>query len=280
MKLKYKINLVFSHKKKSVHQDWRSQVFLPPALLIAWFFLNLRVSANKITIMSIFFPIFGSFFLTSQDLKIIFLGSFGILIYFVLDYSDGAIAKISKTNSPNGLFLDLLMHPIAVVSTVAGISIGAVISAGPKVIPFAILTIIATLIANIKYAYIWFAVAFCTFQKKNISIYSLKKMNKKIKNDKSNKNLKNYIYRLLNNFCTFVFHENYLIFTLPFISLVHLFFNFSVDFRLVIVIIGAILYLPISIISIIKIIKNNKIYYNFLKPKNTRRSSVEQSIFD
>jgi phosphatidylglycerophosphate synthase len=280
MKLKYKINVVFFHKKKSSHQDWRSQLFLPPALLIAWFFLNLRVSANKVTIMSIFFPILGSFFLTSQDLKIIFLGSFGILIYFVLDYSDGAIAKISKTNSPNGLFLDLLMHPIAVVSTVAGISIGAVISAGPKLIPFAILTIIATLIANIKYAYIWFAVAFCTFKKKNISIYSLKKMNEKIINNKSNKNLKNYIYSLLNNFCTLVFHENYLIFTLPFISLVYLFFNFSVDFRLVIVIIGAILYLPISIISIIKIIKNNKIYYNYLKSKNRRRSLVEQSIFE
>ena len=274
MKLKYKINIVFSHKKKSSHKDWRAKLFLPPALLLAWFFLNLRVSANKVSIISIFFPIIGSFFLTSQDLKIIFLGSFGILIYFVLDYSDGAIAKISKTRGPNGIFLDLLMHPIAVISTVVGISIGAVISTGSHLIPLAILTIVATLIANIKYAYIWFAVSFFNFDKKNISINYLKEIPQKIKKDK------NDIYALLNNFCTFVFHENYLVFTLPLISLGYLFFNFSIDFRLVIVSIGAILYLPISLISIIKIIKNNKVYYSYLKSKNRSHSSVEQSIFE
>jgi phosphatidylglycerophosphate synthase len=237
------------------------------------------MSANTVSAISIFFPILGSIFLASQDLKIIFIGSLGISIYFLLDYSDGALAKISKTSSINGIFLDLLMHPLAVLSTILGISIGAIISTGPQIIPFVILTIIATLISNIKDSYIWFSICFFVFEKKIRRSFFYKKKIKKISNNTNN------IYRLLKNFCTFLFHENYLIFTLPFISLADLVFHFPIDFRVLIVIVGAILYFPISVISIIKVIIDNRLKYNHLKffyskSKSSKRSLTEQNIYE
>jgi len=279
MKSRYELSLVFAHKKKSTHKDWRGRFFLPPALIFTWIFLNLRMSANTVSAISIFFPILGSIFLASQDLKIIFIGSLGISIYFLLDYSDGALAKISKTTSINGIFLDLLMHPLAILSTILGISIGAIISTGPQIIPFVILTIIATLISNIKDSYIWFSICFFGFEKKIRRGFFYKKKIKKISNNTNN------IYRLLKNFCTFLFHENYLIFTLPFISLAHLVFNFPIDFRVLLVIVGAILYFPISVISIIKVIADNRLKYNYSKffyskSKSSKRSLTEQNIYN
>ena len=175
MKLKYKLQFVISQKKKSNHKDWRGRFFLPPALFFTWIFLKLRISANTVSLISILFPVIGSFFLASQNLKIIFIGSLGISIYFLLDYSDGALAKISKTSSINGTFLDLLMHPLAVLSTILGIAIGAIIEIGPQIIPFVILTVIATLIANVKDSYIYFAVCFFSFEKKIGTGYFYKK---------------------------------------------------------------------------------------------------------
>jgi phosphatidylglycerophosphate synthase len=279
MKLKYKLQFVISHKKKSTHKDWRSKLFLTPALFFTWIFLKLRISANTVSLISIFFPIIGSFFLASQNLKIIFIGSLGISIYFLLDYSDGALAKISKTSSINGIFLDLLMHPLAVVSTISGISIGAIYVTGPQIIPFAILTIIATLISNIKDSYVWFAICFFGFEKKNKNSYFYKKKIKKIDHSTNN------IYRLLKNFCTILFHENYLIFTLPLVSLVNLVFNFPLDFRVAIVVVGAIIYFPVSVFGIIRIIKDNRVTNNYnklfySKSKTTTRSLTEQNIYD
>ena len=61
------------------YDDWRDKVFVPPSIFLTWLFVNLRISANIVSLISGLFAIAGGIMLTSENKYIALIGSFGYL---------------------------------------------------------------------------------------------------------------------------------------------------------------------------------------------------------
>ncbi len=76
------------------------------------FFILLSIKANTVTFISFFFPfiiLFSAFYCASEAYFYIFLFS---VIYHILDYVDGNIARFLKTNNSLGQYLDSIVGNI------------------------------------------------------------------------------------------------------------------------------------------------------------------------
>ena len=74
------------------YDDWRDKIFVPPSIFLTWLFVNLRISANIVSISGVF-AVTGGIMLTSENKYIALIGSFGYMVYYLLDYVDGGVAR-------------------------------------------------------------------------------------------------------------------------------------------------------------------------------------------
>ena len=81
-------------------------IFAPIAKKLTPFFINLNLSANKITLISGLVGILGAIFFSSNNKYAVLVGSLGYISYYILDYIDGNVARIKNKSSINGKFLD------------------------------------------------------------------------------------------------------------------------------------------------------------------------------
>ena len=201
--------------------------------------------------------------MTSQNRATIFLGSLCFPLFYLLDYVDGIVARLNKKSSVGGQYLDLVMHQIVGIAIPFGIFVGALKAEGDYIIPFGILSVIASSFFLSRFSIGWFAIIMKFFEQK-IKING-EEINKKIK-----KNIrKNIIILILCRLGALLFHEDYAIFTLPLIFFLNLFlFNYFVfDIRAIITIYGALVLFPAIILDIIYY-ANNKIDSNLVNLKN------------
>ena len=99
-------DLEASQKSNDTEDRVDTILYGPFSMALAHFFIKHGVSANKITLLSLFFGILGSFFFYPQNVG---LNLLGILIeYFavVLDCTDGPVARLTNSSSQMGRFLD------------------------------------------------------------------------------------------------------------------------------------------------------------------------------
>ena len=251
------------------YQDFRDKIFLILANPLAYFFYKIGIDANTLSLTSGLVAIIGGILLTSQNKTIVFFGSLCFPLFYLLDYVDGIVARLNKKNSIGGKYLDLVMHQVVGISISFGIFVGALKAEGEYIIPFGLLSVIASSFFLSRFSIGWFSIIMEFFEQKT------KNNSKIIKLPKLVKRKKNIILLILCRLGSLLFHEDYAVFTLPiiFFSNIFLFNYFVFDIRAIITIYGSLILFPAIILDII-FYANNKIDSNFrnlnnknLKPK-------------
>ena len=166
------------------YEDFRDKIFLILANPLAYFFYKLRIKADTISLLSGFIAILGGILLTSQNKIIIFLGSLCFPIFYLLDYVDGLVARLNKKSSVGGQYLDLIIHQIVGISISFGIFVGALKGEGEYMIPFGILSLIASSFFLSRFSIGWFSIImkFLNIKLKNRNKINIKKVEKKKNN--------------------------------------------------------------------------------------------------
>ena len=249
------------------YEDFRDRIFLVLANPLAYFLYKLKIEANTVTLISGFVAILGGIFLTSQNRIIIFFGALCFPIFYLLDYVDGIVARLNKRSSVGGQYLDLVMHQVVGITISLGIFIGALKSEGEFIIPFGILSVVASSFFLSRFSIGWYSIIMKFFENK-IKSNDKKSKLKKQKNKK-------IIISILSRLGALIFHEDYAIFSLPliFFSNIFLYKFILFDIRAILTIYGSLVLFPAIILDIIYY-ANHKIDSNLrnlndknLKPK-------------
>lgn len=272
-------------KKKCVEErffpydDWRDRIFVPPSIFLTWLFVNVGISANIVSLISGLFAVLGGIMITSENNYIALVGSFGYMIYYLLDYVDGGVARFNGNIGVGGQYVDWIMHVVSSVSIFTGIFIVAFNIEGNWIVPFGILTLVSVSLSLGKYSFAWFSISMYHQQQKE-KLYPNKPQPIKIN---SIDNPRNNVVNFFRKFTTLLFHENYVIFYLPILTFFTLFTPFSlIDFRVIIIIIGGLIYFPIIINDIFRISRNsnidksyNEIFFENKKPNLPKDHFIE-----
>jgi phosphatidylglycerophosphate synthase len=238
-----------------LYVDFHDRLFVPPAIFLMWFFLRIGWSGNAVTFLSGAFALAGGIMMSSSDPLMILIGSFGYILFYLLDYVDGGVARMRNQSGIGGQYIDWIMHVVAAVGIVGGLFAGALLASGSWIIPFGILAIVATTLSLDRYAFAWFSICMHYQQQrtKGIAVYS-----KEI-------SYENRVFTSLNRFfrnlSSAIFHENYAIFLLPCLATLH-FFTYSyidIDFRIIIIIFGGVIYFPVVLYDIWKMAVDGRI---------------------
>lgn len=224
---------------------WRDRFFVPPSIWLVWFFVRIGLSGNQVSLLSGAFAIIGGFMMAAGDGLTIAMGSFGYIIFYLLDYVDGGVARFNRKAGIGGQYVDLIMHLVAAVATMAGLFAGAIISAGSWIMPFGIGAMVASALALGNYSCAWFAICML-YQQKRVS------GNVAFESSYSYQPRKRFmVYDLTRKCVLAIYHENYAIFLLPILALTQLFLPLIFpDFRVVLIFIGGTVYLPIMVLEL------------------------------
>lgn len=85
---------------------WVSQVIRPLSFYVSWFFIRLEVTANQTTYLSILVGSIGCVLLAIGGYSLSVAGALLINVWYLLDCTDGNIARFHQTTSPYGKFID------------------------------------------------------------------------------------------------------------------------------------------------------------------------------
>jgi len=95
---------------------WGHWVFTRLSVYLTKILLMLPITANQVTILSTILGIIGVLFMTSKNDFYYIFGFLFICLYWILDFSDGVIARYKNCTSVRGKYLDslghLLVHPL------------------------------------------------------------------------------------------------------------------------------------------------------------------------
>jgi len=253
------------------YDDWRDKIFVPPAIFLTWFFVNTGVSANIVSLISGLFAVLGGTMITSENNYIVLIGSFGYMIYYLLDYVDGGVARFNGNIGVGGQYIDWIMHIVSSISIFTGIFVVAYNIEGSWIVPFGILTLVSVSLNLDKYSFAWFSITMY-FQQQQQKHYPSKPQPIIINHTEIPRGKILKIFRKLS---ILLFHENYVIFYLPILTFFTLFIPLGlIDFRVMIILCGGLINFPIVLSDIFRISKNsridksyNKLFFENKKPK-------------
>jgi phosphatidylglycerophosphate synthase len=246
-----------SEERYFAYDSLQDRLFVPVAVYLVWFFVRIGVSGNAVSWLSALAAVLGAFLLTSSSSFVVFLGSFGYILWCLLDYVDGAVARCNDKGSVAGQYIDWIMHVIAHIAIIAGIAIGAINSVGPWIYPFVILGIVAAGLTYAKFSMAWFAV--CMEQQQRRA----RGLNVDLKEKAETTAASGWLwlcFEYVRRLTIIIFHENFLIFTLPVMAVV----QFSqvlgfIDFRVVFTVLAGGLYFQVQILEIHKLVVTKRI---------------------
>lgn len=95
-------------KGKDIWSWWNIQRRI--SIYFTQIFIFLKLSANQVTVLNLLFSLGGVYFLFLQNYLLAFIL---YQFYFIIDCSDGELARYYKTASGKGLFLDRMIHVIS-----------------------------------------------------------------------------------------------------------------------------------------------------------------------
>jgi phosphatidylglycerophosphate synthase len=246
-----------SDERYFAYDSLQDRLFVPIAMYLVWLFVRIGVSGNAVSWLSALAAVLGAFLLTSSDSSVVLIGSFGYILWCLFDYVDGAVARFNGKGSVAGQYVDWIMHVIAHIAIIAGIAIGAMNSVGAWIYPFAILGIVAAGLAYAKFSMAWFAICM-EQQQRRASSHDVQNWAKtKIVPASGRLWLWfDYIRRLT----VVIFHENWLIFTLPLLATAQFFQIFgTTDLRVVFTIMAGSLYFPVQVLEIHRLVITKRI---------------------
>jgi len=100
------------------------RIHLRMSIYFTWVFVNMGISANKITILSGILCLIGGVLLASESIILFFIGVLCFNFFPVLDCCDGHVARYNNNSTMYGRFLDWYMVFILDATMFVGLSIG------------------------------------------------------------------------------------------------------------------------------------------------------------
>jgi phosphatidylglycerophosphate synthase len=246
-----------SDERYFAYDSLQDRLFVPVATYLVWLFVRIGVSGNAVSWLSALVAVLGAFLLTSSDSLVVLIGSFGYILWCLLDYVDGAVARFNGKGSVAGQYIDWIMHVIAHIAIIAGIAIGAMNSVGAWIYPFAILGIVAAGLTYAKFSMAWFAICM-EQQQRRASSHDVRNWAKTEIVPASGRLWLwfDYIRRLT----VVIFHENFLIFTLPVMAALQLSQVLGfIDLRVVFTVLAGVLYFPVQVLEIHRLVVTKRI---------------------
>jgi hypothetical protein len=250
------------------YDSWSDYIFSPMAPYLAWCFIRLNVSGNGVSWISGFVAIIGGMLIATESRTMIFIGSFGYMLFYQLDYVDGTVARLTKKTGVGGQYIDFIMHVISHVAIMAGLALGAISQLGSDIYPLAILALVAAGLNHARHSIAWFAIAMEQQKRKarGLTVLPAEPQWKEYKDP-------HFLYEYVRKFTTLVFHERFMIFVLPVLALIQLFLiQGLMDFRVLLIILAAVLYFPISVFEIVRLTNRNGVdeaYWKLFASKST-----------
>jgi hypothetical protein len=227
------------------YHGWRDRLFVPPSIFLVWIFVRCGWSGNAVSLLSGAIAVAGGWLLASSDRMDVMVGSLGYVGFYLLDYVDGGVARVRGESGISGQYVDWAMHVVSAVSIWAGIFAGALAVAGAWIIPFGLLTVVAAALSLDRYSLAWFAICMHHQQQRAKGIVEEPRHGDYRARRRSRR------HRTLRNLSTAVFHENYAFFVVPGLALIHLIASPAlVDFRVILVLLGGVLYFPVMVYDI------------------------------
>ena len=245
----------------------QDKIFVPPSIFLVWVFLRLGFSGNGVSVLSGLLAIIGGVLIASNKPMFIFIGSFGYMAFYLLDYVDGGVARYNDKSGAGGQYMDWIMHVVSCVSIMTGLFIGAFSNTGLWLIPFGVLAVVASALSFDRYSFAWFTI--CMHRQQLTSKGTADKPLKEVKNIKK----KSLLFRGILKICTLIFHENYLIFSLPIVAFLNFYIFDFLDLRVVFIILGGVVYFPVMLYDIWRLASSgivdvayNKLFFSKEKP--------------
>jgi len=122
-----KPKIAMREKVGVTYNDFMSRFYLKISIYFTWLCLRLGMSANGVTLLSGAFAVIGGFFLALKSVWMVLLGAVFLFLYYVLDFSDGEVARYNKESSITGSFLDWYMLFVRDAAMFVGLALGALI---------------------------------------------------------------------------------------------------------------------------------------------------------
>lgn len=235
------------------YDTWSDHIFSPLAPYLAWLFVRLRISGNGVSWISGFSAIIGGILLASESTLLIIIGSFGYLLFYQLDYVDGAVARLNGKTGVGGQYIDFIMHVISHIAIMSGLALGAISQVGNNIFPLVVLALVAAGLNPSRFSIAWFAIAMEQQKRKAKGMDILP-----IEPDWHMYREPHAIYEFIRKFTILIFHESCLIFVLPSLAFIQFFLLPDVaDFRVLLIGLAALLYFPVSVIEIVRLTDRN-----------------------
>ena len=125
------MRITYAEVKRRQQEDFRTyptqnlyNVYRRFSSVFTYLFLRLGITPNQITFIYFFCCIFGGILLAAGTYLSMLLGVFFFLVFKVLDDSDGEVARIQKSHSAEGVYLDRVGHYIYSFCLGMGLAIG------------------------------------------------------------------------------------------------------------------------------------------------------------
>ena len=140
------------------YEGINDKIYSPVSVILVWVFIRLGWSGNAVSVLSGIVAMAGATLIANGDPLLIVIGSFGYMLFYLLDYVDGGVARFRGSDGIGGQYVDWAMHVVSAVGYASGIFAGAVAISGSWIIPFGVLTVVASALALDRYALGWFAI--------------------------------------------------------------------------------------------------------------------------
>jgi len=243
------------------YDDWRDKLFVSPSIFLVWIFVNLGWSGNAVSWLSGVVTIFGGMLIATNNKILILIGACSYMLFYLLDYVDGGVARYRNASGIAGQYVDWIMHAASAISISTGIFIGALNDTHMSwIMPFGLLFILTSSLQLDRFSLGWWAICMYRQQNKRDNKLASEICNVFV-DDESKKKSKSNFWRSMKIISTVTFHENYAIFVLPIFAILNILLPSDKfpDFRVVLTVIGGTIYFLHVVHEIVSISSENKI---------------------
>ena len=248
------------------YEGINDKIYSPVSVFLVWVFVRLGWSGNAVSVLSGIVAMAGAVLMATGNALLVVIGSFGYMLYYLLDYVDGGVARFRGSAGIGGQYVDWAMHVVSAVGFATGILAGAISVTGSWIIPFGVLTVVASALALDRYALGWFAICMHYQQQLVKNKENLKLEVETILSEPS------LLFRICRKITALIFHENSAIYLLPVLAIGQFFFPIEgYDFRVILIIAGGVIYFPVVLYDLVRMAKQgyiDKAYNNLFHDKS------------
>jgi hypothetical protein len=247
------------------YDGFNDKIYSPISVILVWVFVRLGWSGNAVSILSGIVAMAGATLIASSNEILVVIGSFGYMLFYLLDYVDGGVARFRGSAGIGGQYVDWAMHVVSSVGFATGILAGAITMTGQWIIPLGVLTVVASALALDRYALGWFAI--CMHYQQQL-VKNEENLRLEVVTNVSRPNL---FFRINRKIATILFHENNAIYLFPALAIGQYYFPIEgYDFRVILIISGGLIYFPVVLFDLVRMAKQgyiDKAYNNLFQDK-------------